>query len=166
MYLRKNGGSMKYHNTVFRTGFIAGSIGAISVIIWFSIVDLIAGQSFFTPAALGSAVFLGLQDSSMITISVLPVLGYTVIHCFAFFVVATITAYIFRQAEKNQHVLWYALEFFIILEVGFYSLVGLLFTPLLAEFAWINIAVGNIISSVTMGIYFYRTEPVLKKGLF
>lgn len=157
---------MKYHNTVLRTGFIAGSIGAILVITWFSIIDLIAGQAFFTPAAIGSAVFFGLHDPTMITISVLPVLGYTVIHFFAFFVVATIAAYILKEAEKNQKVLWYALEFFIILEVGFYSLVGLLFTPLLAELAWINIAMGNIISSVAMGIYFYRTEPVLKKGLF
>ncbi len=156
---------MKSHRTVLRAGFIAGSIGAISVIIWFFIVDLIAGQSFFTPAALGSAVFLGLRDPTMITISVPLVLGYTVIHFLAFYVVATIAAYIFKEAEKNQNVLWYALEFFIIFEVGFYSIVGLLFTPLLAEFAWINIAIGNIISSVAMGIYFYRTEPALKKGL-
>ncbi len=157
---------MGHHHTVLRTGIMAGGIGAISVAIWFSIIDLIAGQPFFTPAAIGSAVFFGLRDPTMITISVLPVLGYTVIHFFAFFVVATIAALIFKETEKNQNTLLYALEFFIILEVGFYLLVDLLFTPLLAELAWINIAIGNIISSVGMGIYFYRTEPVLKKGLF
>ncbi len=155
---------MERRHTVLRTGIMAGGIGAISVIIWFSIVDLIAGRPFFTPAALGSAVFFGLSDPTMITVSVLPVLGYTVIHFLAFFGVAAIASFIFKEAEKNPTVLWYALEFFIILEVGFYAFVGLLFTPLLAELAWINIAIGNIISSVVMGIYFYRTEPVLKKG--
>ncbi len=157
---------MEHHRTVIYSGIMAGGIGAVSVIIWFSIVDLIAGRPFFTPAALGSAVFLGISDPTMITISVLPILGYTVIHFVAFFVVATIAALIFKETEKNQNTLLYALEFFIILEVGFYLLVDLLFTPLLAELAWINIAIGNIISSIGMGIYFYRHEPVLKMGLF
>lgn len=157
---------MGHHHKVLRSGIMAGSIGAISVIIWFSIIDLIVGRPFFTPAALGSAVFLGISDPTMITVSVLPVLGYTVMHFFAFFVVATIAALIFKETEKNQNALMYALEFFIILEVGFYFIVGLVFSPLLAELAWINIAIGNIISSIGMGIYFYRTEPVLKKGLF
>lgn len=157
---------MKHYSTALRAGFIGGGIGAIIVAIWFSIVDLIAGQPFFTPAALGSAIFLGIRDPTMITVSILPVLSYTMIHFFTFFVVAFITALVFKEAKKNQNVLWFALEFFIILEVGFYTVVGLLFTPLLAELAWINIAIGNIISSVSMGIYFYRTEPVLKKWLF
>jgi hypothetical protein len=157
---------MEHDHTVVHSGIMAGGIGAISVIIWFSFIDMIVGRPFFTPAALGSAVFFGISDPTMITVSILPVLGYTVIHFFVFFVVATIAALIFRDSEKNQGTLVYALEFFIALEVLFYFLVGLLFTPLLAELAWINIAIGNVISSVGMGIYFYRTEPVLKKGLF
>lgn len=156
---------MPHTHTALRAGFIAGNIGAVIVIIWFFCVDLFAGQPFFTPAALGSAVFFGLRDPAQLTISVLPVVGYTVLHFLAFYFTAIVAAYIFREAEKDQSVLWYALEFFIVLEIGFYCMVGMLFTPLLAKFAWINVAIGNVISSVAMGYYFYRTEPALRKGL-
>jgi len=156
---------MADHRTIWYTGFIAGSIGAISVAIWFLIVDIIVGRPFFTPAALGSVVFLGVRDPAMVSITALPVFAYTGIHCAAFVLVGIIFALLFKEAEKVPKVLWYMLEFFIILEVGFYSIVGMLFTPLLAELAWINIAAGNLISSVGMGYYFWRTQPSFRKGL-
>ena len=157
---------MGHNKSIIHSGIMAGSIGAFSVIFWFSIIDFIAGQPFFTPGALGSAVFLGISDPTMVTVSVFTILGYTVIHFFAFFIVATLAALIFRDTKKHKSTFFYALEFFIILEVLFHFTVGLLFTPLLAEFAWINIAIGNIISVVAMGIYFYRTKQVLSKALF
>jgi len=156
----------KQGRSVFYAGFMAGSIGAVSVAVWFSIIDLIEGRPFFTPAALGSKIFFNIGDPAKITVGVLPVLSYTGLHFLAFFIVATTAALIFKETRKNQNVLWYALEFFIVLEVGFYSLVGMLFTPLLAELAWINLAIGNLISSIAMGWYFYKTEPALKIGLF
>jgi hypothetical protein len=148
-----------------REGFVAGLIGAVAVAGWFLLVDVIAGRPFFTPAVLGSAVFFGLRDSTEVTISFQPVLAYTSIHILAFVVVGIAAAGILKDAEKDRGVLWLALEFFIVIEFGFYAVVALVFMPLLAELAWFNVAIGNLIAAGAMGYYFVRIHPMLKKGL-
>ncbi len=123
---------------------------------WFFLVDLIAGRPFFTPAILGSAVFFGLRDPATVTIGVQPVLAYTAVHIVAFVVVGLIIAAILAEARKTPHVLWLLVEFFIVFEFGFLAAVGIFFTPLLEELAWINVAVGNLIAAGGMGFYMWR----------
>ncbi len=146
-------------------GVVAGLIGAAAVAAWFLLVDVLAGRPFFTPAVLGSAVFLGLRDAAEVTISSQAVLAYTAIHILAFVAVGIAAAGILKDAEKNRGVLWLALEFFIAIEFGFYAVVALVFMPLLAELAWFNVAIGNLIAAGVMGYYFVRIHPMLKKGL-
>ena len=150
--------------SIRRKGFVAGVIGAGSVALWFLIVDMIAGRPFFTPAVLGSAVFSGLRDPTTVTIGFQVVLGYTVIHFFAFLVTGIVVAALLAEAEKTPHVLWLLVEFFIVLEFAFYAVVALIFTPLLAELAWINVAVGNLIAAAGMGYYFWHMHPRLRPG--
>ncbi len=150
---------------VVREGFVAGLIGAVAVAAWFLLVDVIAGRPFFTPAVLGSAVFFGLRDPTVVTISFQAVLAYTSIHILAFVAVGIAAAGVFKEAEKDRGVLWLALEFFIVFEFGFYAVVALVFMPLLAELAWFSVAIGNLIAAGGMGYYFVRIHPMLKKGL-
>ena len=151
--------------SIVREGTVAGLIGAATVAAWFLLVDVIAGRPFFTPAVLGSAVFFGLHDSTMVTISFQTVLAYTSLHILAFAVVGIVVAGILKEAERSPGVLWLALEFFIVFEFGFYAVVALVFVPLLAELAWFNVAIGNLISAGGMGYYFVRIHPMLRKGL-
>src|SRR2546428_14123165 len=76
---------------ILREGFIAGLIGAAAVALWFLIVDVIAGRPFFTPAMLGSAVFLGVHDPSQVVIEYFRIIGYTMIHVSAFIIMGTIS---------------------------------------------------------------------------
>jgi hypothetical protein len=148
-----------------REGFVAGLIGAVVVAAWFLLVDVIAGRPFFTPAVLGSAVFFELRDPTQVTISFQAVLAYTSIHILAFVAVGVAVAAVLKDAEKNPGVLWLAVEFFIAFEFGFYAVVALVFMPLLAELAWFNVAIGNLIAAGAMGYYFVRIHPMLRKGL-
>lgn len=150
---------------IVREGIVAGLIGAVAVAAWFLLVDIIAGKPFFTPSMLGSAVFFGLRDPTMVTISFQAVLAYTSLHIIAFLSVGIAAAAIVKASEKDRSVLWLALEFFIGIEFGFYALVALFITPFLAELAWFSVAIGNLIASGGMGYYFIRVHPALKKGL-
>ena len=141
---------------IVQEGVVVGLIGAGGVGAWFFLIDLIAGRPFFTPAILGSAVFFGLRDPATVTIGVQPVLAYTAVHILAFVVVGLIVAAIMAEARKAPHVLWLLVEFFIVFEFGFLAAVGIFFTHLLAELAWINVAVGNLIAAGGMGYYTWR----------
>ncbi len=41
----------------WREGALTGIIGATALAVWFLIVDLIAGQPFYTPTVLGRGLF-------------------------------------------------------------------------------------------------------------
>ena len=45
--------------SALREGIVAGLIGAAVVALWFFVFDILRGRPFFTPGALGSALFLG-----------------------------------------------------------------------------------------------------------
>lgn len=145
---------------IMRDGLVAGLIGAGSVALWFLVVDLIAGRAFFTPAVLGSAVFWGLRDPATVVVSLQPVLAYTAVHIFAFVIVGAAASFMIAEVEKDAGVVWLLIEFFVVFEIGFYGAVALAFTPLLAELAWINVAIGNLIAAGVMGTYFWRTRSL------
>ena len=146
-------------------GLVAGLIGAVAVAAWFLLVDIIAGRPFFTPAVLGSAVFFGLRDPTLVTISFQAVLAYTSIHILAFIAVGVTAAGVLKEAEKDRSVLWLALEFFIMFEFGFHAVVALVFMPLLAELAWFNVAIGSTIAAGGMGYYFVPQRVMTRRIL-
>jgi hypothetical protein len=146
-------------------GFVTGFIGAVAVAAWFLIVDIVSGRPFYTPAILGSAATLGLRDPASVVINVQSVGAYTAFHFLAFFAVGLVAALLAEEAARSVHVLWLAVEFFLVFEFGFYGVIALVFTPLLAELAWINVAVGNLIASASMGYYLWRAHPEIRKQL-
>lgn len=150
---------------ILRDGLVAGLIGAGSVAVWFLLVDIFAGKPLFTPAVIGSAAFFGLRDPVELVVSMQPVLLYSVVHIFAFAVVGIIASTMLAETERDPHLSWLLVEFFVVLEFGFYAVVALLFTPLLAALAWVNVAVGNLIAAVTMGYYLWRVRPGLRHAL-
>ncbi len=133
----------------------------VAVAVWFLIVDSISGRPFYTPAVLGSVATLGLRDPTEVVISLQSVGAYTAFHFLAFFAVGVVAAALAEEAAKSLQVLWLVAEFFIVFEFAFYSAVALVVTPLLAELAWINVAVGNLIAASGMGWYLWHAHPAI-----
>lgn len=150
---------------VVREGVTAGLIGAGSVAAWFLMVDVIAGRPLYTPAVLGSAAFQGLRDPETVVIGFDSVGAYTATHIFLFILVGLIAAAMASEAKKSPEVLWLLAEFFIVFEIGFYAVVGIVFAPLLAALAWVNVAAGNLLAALAMGYYLWRAHPELRAHL-
>ncbi|MFV2007835.1 MAG: hypothetical protein ACC667_10330 [Longimicrobiales bacterium] len=146
-------------------GLVTGLIGAGGVAFWFLLVDMVAGRPLYTPAVLGSAATLGLRDPALVVINLQSVGAYTAFHVLAFFAVGVVASALAHEAEKSLHVLWLVVEFFLIFEFAFYAAVGLVFAPLLAELAWINVAAGNLIAAAGMGYYLLYAHPEIASQL-
>ena len=125
----------------------------------------ITGLMGHLAAVLGSAAFQGLRDPANVVVGFDAVGAYTVLHVLLFLFVGLIAAAMANEAKKSPEVLWLLVEFFIVFEFGFYAAVVILFSPILAALATINIAVGNLLAAAGMGYYLWRAHPELREKL-
>lgn len=153
--------SLEQH-TIVREGLIAGLIGASIVAAWFLVFDVVRGQPFFTPGALGSAIFLGASNASQVEVNLLTVGAYTVFHLLAFAGVGIVAAAIACQAEDHPPLLLGGMLLFVAFEALFLGVLALVAEFLLGANAWWTIAVGNLLAAVAMGYYLWRAHPRLR----
>ncbi|MGH7546229.1 MAG: hypothetical protein ACREKI_08620 [Gemmatimonadota bacterium] len=156
--------SLAEHRIV-REGIVAGALGAVAVAAWFLIVDAWRGQVFFTPGALGSALFLGASDLASVQVSWATVAGYTVAHVAAFVAVGIVAAAICVQCEETPSVLLGALLLFVSFEAFFLGALAVLAEWLLGAVAWWAIAGGNLIATMAMALYLWKAHPKLQAAL-
>jgi hypothetical protein len=153
-------------NRILRDAIIGGALGATSVAVWFFLVDLILRHPFMTPIALGRGFFSVFGQPTSGDTDVLLVVGYTVFHYLAFILAGLVVAAVVNWAEKQPTVLAGGLILFVAFEVAFYAMSSAFGSiPVLGVLAWYNVAIGNLIASVVMGAYMWRTHPALKAEL-
>lgn len=150
---------------VVREGFVAGLIGASAIALWFFIIDVALGRPFFTPAVLGSAVFLHITDPSQVQITFAPIIMYTMVHFLAFMLIGFFAALFVAGAERAPQTFFFVVVLFAIFEFGFIVMVWLVAQPLLGALAWWAIAIGNLIAALGMGLFLWLSHPKLRERL-
>ena len=152
---------MPTRHSVLREGVIAGFLGATAVALWFLVVDTLAGRPFYTPTILGTALF-GVLGPTGNESALFHVAIYTVFHYAAFCAVGIVLTHIIHHAETEPAVLAGLLIAFVAFETGFYGLSALLSQKeLLGNLAWYQIAAGNLVATLSMGVYLWRAHPSL-----
>ena len=150
---------------MFKEGLIAGLVGAGTVALWFFIIDMGRGQPFFTPGALGSALFLGSSDPTSVIVSLVTVAAYSIIHVGAFFATGFIATAIVGYAEDTPPLIIGAVMLFAAFEAFFMGLMALSAEFLLSALAWWAIVVGNVLATLSMGSYLWVKHPNLRQAL-
>jgi uncharacterized membrane protein YphA (DoxX/SURF4 family) len=151
---------------LLKEGIIAGLIGAMTIAVWFGLLDVIAGRPFYTPATLGRALLSVFgpipPEDGMMTF----VLVYTIFHFTAFMFVGLLASLIVTLARYEPSILLGFAILFAVTEIGIYGLVALLgeASPL-RQGAWLPIMVGNLLAAGAMGFYFWRKHGELEHEL-
>jgi hypothetical protein len=151
---------------VAREGVVAGLIGAGVVAVWFLAYDTLRLQPFRTPALLGSAVFEGLRDPTLLTVRLELILGYTVLHLAAFSLFGVIVATLLVAAEREPRILLGLFILFACFEIFFLGFVAVLDEALVGALLWWNVAIGNLLAAVGMLTYFFLGHRSLGARLF
>lgn len=152
------------HQTV-REGLVAGLIGAVAVMLWFLVLDLVRGQLLFTPAALGSAFFFGARGIAEVQVTAGTVIGYTTLHVAAFVLVGFIASALAGAAEREPPLLLGLGLLFVTFEVLFIGLLAIIATWLLDALQWWTVIVANLVAAVVMGAYLWHEHPLLQEEL-
>lgn len=152
------------HRTI-KEGLVAGLLGAAAVMLWFLVLDVVQDRVFFTPAALGSAIFLGARGIEDVVISTGTVAGYTGIHLVAFLLAGLGGSAMVEGARRQPPLLLGTILFFVTLEVLFIGLMAIAAEWLLDTIQWWTIVAGNLIAAGVMGGYLLFEHPELREHL-
>jgi hypothetical protein len=147
------------HKTT-RQGVIAGVIGGLTVAVWFLIVDSIARDPWFTPAALGTILFRGGGGPADVVIGAGPVLGYSLVHFACFVLLGVVLSGLAEQIERFPPLVLGLAILFVVFEVFFVALVMILGRWMLQELWW-SVLLGNLLAGSSMALYMWRVHPNL-----
>ena len=145
--------------TAYSEGIRAGLIGAITIALWFALLDGLAGRWFFTPTLLGTVIFRGgsgLDDPSTLAPSFEMVLSFTWIHMLVFLLIGMTAGRLLLLAEDDSHMGFGILLLFFVFEFGFLGACMLFAEPVLQALAWPAIAIGNLLAALAMAATFWR----------
>lgn len=146
---------------VLREGVIAGVIGALAVAAWLFVVDLGTGRLLYTPAALGSALFMGVNAPEAVQVTASNVLGYTGVHFVGFIAMGMVFAALITRAEQSPPLLMGLALLFVTFETLLLGLVAILAVWLLDVLPWWSIALSNLVAAAAMVFYLWRAHPAL-----
>ena len=156
--------ALHLHPAVSR-GVITGLIGAAVVAIWFFVVDLMGGQPFRTPAALGSALMIGAAGPGDIVVTFGLVAAYTVVHVGAFALAGVLFVALAEQVERAPAMGLLVLLTAIVLDGLVLATIGVGAQWVLGSIGWWSVAVANLLAVAAMGWQVWRTHPVLQRRL-
>lgn len=147
---------------VVREGLVAGLIGAGVLAAWLLLVDVVQGRPFFSPAALGSTLFLGATNVDQVITSAFTVASYSVLHFGALIIAGFVAAAIAAAAEQKPPMALAALHFFVVFEASFMGGLAVAADFLIGALTWWSILIGNVLAAVGMVTYLWAKHPTLR----
>jgi hypothetical protein len=146
--------------TVPLHGLIAGAIGAAVVAVVYLAIDLALGKPFYTPNALGAALFRG--ESLGLDAPIEPVLvyGYSLVHGGVFAGFGLIASFVelearMRLSDARKELLItgaLALALFVVFQISF-GLFGWLLAPGQGQLGGWRAALANALAAIAMAGY-------------
>jgi hypothetical protein len=150
---------------IYTEGFVAGILGALTVAVWFLVVDLMQGRPLHTPTVLGTALFgRGVWPATLETmpVSLAMVAMFTWVHLLAFAVVGVAVARLIATAERHPSLGFGFVLLFVILEACFTVAAMIVAEPVLRALTWPAILAANLLAAAVMAAYFWLRHPTMQ----
>jgi hypothetical protein len=151
--------------SLYQEGMIAGVLGALTVAVWFLVLDSLAGRPFWTPTVLGTALFRhgsGLDRPDVLPVSAEMVLMFSWIHGMAFAGLGGLAARLLGYVDRHPSVGFGVLLLFVIFQFGFIAVATVLAEPVLRALSAWSILVANLLAAGAMTAFLWRRHPSLR----
>ena len=147
-------------------GLFTGAIGALTVALWFLLLDLVAGRPLFTPALLGTVLLHGGAAAAQgVTVAPLEVAAYTAFHLLVFLAAGTAFSWLMTLFERFPIVGFVLLVLFVCLQLGFFVLDVALGAQLLGQLRAWPVVAANLLAAGSMSLYLWKRHPRIAEGL-
>jgi hypothetical protein len=145
-------------------GMIAGTCGAVTITLWFLLLDVLAGHPLYTPNMLGTALFQGgggLMPSAHVEFSLGIVGAFTATHWLVFELIGALASLLLALAEQNPNLGFGVLLCFVLATEGLVGGAMMFAEPVLHALAWQSVLIGNLGAAVAMGAYLWRRHAYM-----
>ncbi len=150
------------NGAIISEGVLAGVIAATAVAAVFLVVDVMAGEAFRTPRQLG-AMLLGMFGAAPASGDLAtPLALYTLLHFVAFMGAGILASAIVQVTMKQPAAILLFVILFFAFEVVFTGFVAFLDVTSVGHVTPVQVAVGNIVASVAMALFFRARHPKLR----
>jgi hypothetical protein len=148
---------------LLRDALLLGLLGAGIVALWFLAVDVARDQVWFTPAALGSALFLGARGVGEVQVSALTVGGYTVVHVLAFMLVALLVVMLVRSIAYHPPAILGAILLLVTVETFMIGVMAILASWLLDALSLWTVLIANLLAAASMGLFLWQRYTLQRR---
>ncbi len=156
---------VRHHHSVLREGALAGLLGALTVAVWFLILDLMQGRPLYTPSVLGQILLLGRGSGAMDGIDSTAVALYTVFHVLAFFVFGLVVTKGVHLAINVPVIRFGLVMLFVVFELFFWGFTYIFFAGTRGLFPRGAVLIANTLAAIVMAVYLWHRHPSLKRAL-
>jgi len=153
------------HHRLLSEGLITGLYGAVAVAVGFLVFDALTRQAFYTPAALGSFLFLGASSPEQVRISFGVVAAYTMVHLIGFAMVGIAFAWSAERLQRMPSMWLIWLLAFIVAEGVFLGTAGTSGEWVMGTIGWWAIGLGNVLGIAAMAWRVKLAHPALGRRL-
>jgi hypothetical protein len=150
---------------LYQEGLVAGIVGALTIALWFLLLDTLSGRPLWTPTILGTAIFrggAGLGTLEAVPVSMEMVLMFTWVHGLVFVGLGGIVARLLGYVERHPSAGFGVLLLFVIFQFGFIVVATVVAAPVLRVLSSWSILVANLLAAATMTAYFRYRHPDLR----
>lgn len=150
---------------LYQEGIVAGILGAVTIAIWFLIIDAVNGRPLYTPTVLGTVLFRrGPEMPALDTLapSFEMVLMFTWVHGLVFAAIGGLASRLLVTAERHPSVGFGILLLFVVFTAGFTVAAMLFAAPVLKALTWPAVLVANLLAAAVMAGYFRLRHPRLR----
>jgi len=146
---------------IYQQGIVAGTLGAVTIALWFLLIDLFNGRPLHTPTVLGTALFRGpgALPAGHAPIDLEMVIIFTWVHFLAFGLIGGVASWLLAATERNINFGFGVILLFVIFEYGFIAVTMIFAEEVLELMAWPAILIGNTLAAVAMALYFRSRHP-------
>lgn len=146
-----------------RQGIVAGLIGFATVAVALAIVNVATGHSpFFTAALLGAALFYGITDPGLVSVTPAYVFAYNGLHLAVFLVFGVLAAALAALADRGWQLWYLSLFFFIFIAFHLFAAVEALAAPMRLALPDAVVWGAGIAASLLMATYLIRVHPRMR----
>jgi hypothetical protein len=157
------GGPAAEVTAVYAEGLLCGLVGAVSIAVWFFVLDLARGRPFYTPTVLGTVLFrhgVGI-GSATLRPDFEMVLSFTWVHVLVFLLIGIAASRLLALAERNPSFGFGVVLLFVVFEFGFLLVCMVVADPVLRALTWSEVLLGNLLAAASMTAVFWRRHPRL-----
>jgi hypothetical protein len=148
---------------IVRQGFVAGVLGFAVVALVFAIANVVAGRSpLYSAALLGSALFGGITDPALVTVTPAAVLAYSAVHLAVFVAFGVLGAALANLADRGWQLWFVALFFFIFMSFHLVAAVQGLAEPMRSVMSGAMVWGAGFAASLVMALYLAFRHPRMR----